>query len=67
MTGLSAPTRFHHQGHAVRTVRHLPANPGLQRVRSAAEAFYADPVAYGKKPVGNGPFRADTDGCPAAE
>jgi len=28
------------------------------------EAFYTDPVAFGKKPIGNGPFKADTEWVP---
>ena len=44
----------------------FPLTLGYSAFNPLPEAFYADPAAFGKKPVGNGPFKADTAGCPVA-
>jgi len=41
-----------------------PLTLGYSAFDPLPEAFYADPVAFGKKPVGNGPFKADTEWVP---
>lgn len=38
-----------------------PLTLGYSAFDPLPEVFYADPVAFGKKPIGNGPFKADTE------
>ncbi|MBU3749837.1 MAG: ABC transporter substrate-binding protein [Mycobacterium sp.] len=38
-----------------------PLTLGYSAFNPLPEAFYTDPEAFGKKPVGNGPFKADTE------
>ena len=38
-----------------------PLTLGYSAFDPMPEAFYADPAAFGKKPIGNGPFKADTE------
>ena len=38
-----------------------PLTLGYSAFDPLPEAFYTDPVAFGKKPIGNGPFRAETE------
>jgi oligopeptide transport system substrate-binding protein len=42
----------------------FPITLGYYGFNPLPEAFYADPVAFGKKPIGNGPFKADTEWVP---
>ena len=42
----------------------FPLTLGYSAFNPLPEAFYADPAAFGKKPVGNGPFKADTAWVP---
>lgn len=42
----------------------FPITLGYHAFDPLPDAFYADPEAYGKKPVGNGPFKADTEWVP---
>ena len=39
----------------------FPLQLGYSAFNPLPEAFYADPVAFGKKPIGQGPFKADTE------
>ena len=39
----------------------FPLTVGYQVFAPLPEAFYADPEAFGRKPIGNGPFKADTE------
>lgn len=41
-----------------------PLTLGYSAFDPLPEAFYADPATFGKKPVGNGPFKADTEWVP---
>lgn len=41
-----------------------PLTLGYHAFDPLPEAFYTDPAAFGKRPVGNGPFRADTEWVP---
>ena len=41
-----------------------PLTLGYSAFDPLPEAFYADPAAFGKKPIGNGPFKADTEWLP---
>jgi oligopeptide transport system substrate-binding protein len=38
-----------------------PLTLGYSAFDPLPEAFYADPAVFGKKPIGNGPFKADTE------
>ncbi len=42
----------------------FPLTLGYHAFDPLPEVFYADPTAFGKKPIGNGPFRADTEWVP---
>lgn len=42
----------------------FPITTGYTAFFPLPEAFYADPDALGKKPIGNGPFKADTEMVP---
>jgi oligopeptide transport system substrate-binding protein len=39
----------------------FPVMTGYTAFSPLPEVFYADPTAFGKKPIGNGPFKADTE------
>lgn len=39
----------------------FPIMTGYTAFAPLPEVFYADPAAFGRKPVGNGPFKADTE------
>ncbi|MFT3862171.1 peptide ABC transporter substrate-binding protein [Micropruina sp.] len=39
----------------------FPLTLGARAFSPLPESFYADPVAFGRKPIGNGPFRADSE------
>ena len=41
-----------------------PVTLGYSAFDPLPEVFYADPVAFGKKPIGQGPFQAATDWVP---
>ena len=41
-----------------------PLTLGYSAFDPLPEAFYANPTAFGKKPIGNGPFKADTEWVP---
>lgn len=41
-----------------------PLTLGYHAFDPLPEAFYANPAAFGKKPIGNGPFQADTEWVP---
>ncbi len=64
MTGLSAPDPLTIRVTLSEPFAIYPLTLGYSAFDPLPEAFYADPVAYGKKPVGNGPFRADTEWVP---
>lgn len=42
----------------------FPLTLGYHAFDPLPEAFYADPAAFGKMPIGNGPFKADTEWVP---
>lgn len=42
----------------------FPVTLGYSAFDPLPEAFYADPVAFGKKPIGNGPFQSATEWVP---
>lgn len=42
----------------------FPLTLGYSAFNPLPEAFYDDPARFGKKPVGNGPFQADTEWVP---
>lgn len=42
----------------------FPLTLGYTAFDPLPEAFYADPDAYGARPIGNGPFKADSDFVP---
>lgn len=44
--------------------RQFPLTVGYMAFAPLPEAFFADPEAFGKKPIGNGPFKADTEFVP---
>lgn len=44
--------------------RQFPLMTGYTAFAPLPEAFYADPVAFGRRPIGNGPFQADTEYVP---
>jgi oligopeptide transport system substrate-binding protein len=44
--------------------RQYPLTVGYTAFFPLPEAFFADPEAFGKKPIGNGPFKADTEFTP---
>ena len=44
--------------------RQFPLTTGYMAFAPLPEAFFADPAAFGKKPIGNGPFKADTEMVP---
>lgn len=64
LTGLSAPDPLTIKVTLSEPFAIYPLTLGYSAFDPLPEAFYADPVAYGKKPVGNGPFRADTEWVP---
>lgn len=64
MSGLSAPDPTTIKVTLSEPFAIYPLTLGYSAFNPLPEAFYADPVAYGKKPVGNGPFRADTEWVP---
>ncbi len=64
MSGLSAPDATTIKVSLSAPFAIYPLTLGYSAFNPLPEAFYADPVAYGKKPVGNGPFRADTEWVP---
>ncbi len=64
MSGLSAPDPTTIKVTLSEPFAIFPLTLGYSAFDPLPEAFYADPVAYGKKPVGNGPFRADTEWVP---
>ncbi len=64
MTGLSAPDATTIKVTLAEPFAIYPVTLGYSAFNPLPEAFYADPVAFGKKPVGNGPFRADTEWVP---
>lgn len=64
MAGLSAPDPATIKVTLSEPFAIYPLTLGYTAFDPLPEAFYADPVAYGKKPVGNGPFRADTEWVP---
>lgn len=39
----------------------FPITLGARAFSPLPEAFYDDPAAFGRKPIGNGPFRAETE------
>lgn len=41
-----------------------PLTLGYHAFDPLPEVFYDDPVAFGKKPIGNGPFKTDTEWVP---
>jgi len=64
MSGLSAPDPTTIKVSLSEPFAIYPLTLGYSAFDPLPEAFYTDPVAYGKKPVGNGPFRADTEWVP---
>ncbi len=64
MSGLSAPDPTTIKVTLAEPFAIYPLTLGYSAFDPLPEAFYADPVAYGKKPVGQGPFRADTEWVP---
>lgn len=42
----------------------FPLTTGYMAFSPMPEAFFADPAAFGKKPIGNGPFKADGEFVP---
>lgn len=42
----------------------FPVTLGYHAFDPLPAVFYADPVAFGKKPIGQGPFKADTEWVP---
>lgn len=44
--------------------RQFPLITGYTAFAPLPQAFYADPAAFGRQPIGNGPFRADTEYVP---
>ena len=44
--------------------RQYPLTVGYTAFFPLPEAFFTDPEAFGKKPIGNGPFKADTEFAP---
>jgi ABC-type transport system substrate-binding protein len=43
----------------------FPLTVGYMAFAPLPESFFTDPEAFGKKPIGNGPFKADGDFVPA--
>ena len=64
MSGLSAPDPTTIKVSLSEPFAIYPLTLGYSAFDPLPEAYYTDPVAYGKKPVGNGPFRADTEWVP---
>lgn len=64
MSGLSAPDPTTIKVTLSEPFAIYPLTLGYSGFNPLPEAFYANPVAFGKKPVGNGPFRADTEWVP---
>jgi oligopeptide transport system substrate-binding protein len=64
MSGLSAPDATTIKVSLSAPFAIYPLTLGYSAFDPLPEAFYADPVAFGKKPVGNGPFRAETEWVP---
>lgn len=64
MSGLSAPDATTIKVTLAEPFAIYPVTLGYSAFDPLPEAFYADPVAYGKKPIGQGPFQATTEWVP---
>lgn len=64
MTGLQAPNPTTIEVTLAAPFAIYPVTLGYTAFAPLPEVFYTNPVAFGKKPIGNGPFRADTEWIP---
>jgi ABC-type oligopeptide transport system substrate-binding subunit len=61
MEGLQVVDDTHFTVQLTEPFAQFPIMTGYTAFAPLPEAFYADPVAFGRKPIGNGPFKAETE------
>jgi ABC-type transport system substrate-binding protein len=64
MSGLSAPDPVTIDVTLAEPVAIFPVTLGSRACAPLPEVFYKDPVAFGKKPIGQGPFKSENEWVP---